>query len=168
MGTTQIILIVLVLVLVIVYPILVSARNKKESQKLNDQANSLKKGDKVLTTSGVYGTIVDMQLEGEKKIVTIETGTDKKKGYISVDAFAIYNVFKEEDKTAAVEAKVEGKKETKAEPKKEEIEAKEEIKTDELISSDSNTAADIEAQVSGKKPKSKKKWLSSHFFLFNK
>ncbi len=157
MGTTQIILIVLVLVLVIVYPILVSARNKKESQKLNDQANSLKKGDKVLTTSGVYGTIVDMQLEGEKKIVTIETGTDKKKGYISVDAFAIYNVFKEEDKTAAVEAKVEGKKETKAEPKKEEIEAKEEIKTDELISSDSNTAADIEAQVSGKKPKSKKK-----------
>ena len=72
MDVTQIILIVFIVLLVIAYPILVSQRNKKEQQKLTEQTNSLKRGDKVLTSSGVYGTIVDLQLEGDRKIVTIE------------------------------------------------------------------------------------------------
>ena len=96
MDPTQIILIVFIVLLIILYPILISVRNKKERQKMQEQTNSLKRGDKVLTTSGVYGTIVDLHLEEDKKIVTIETGTDKKKGYISVDAYAIYTVFKDE------------------------------------------------------------------------
>ena len=91
MDVTQIILIVFILLLVIAYPLIITRRNKKESQKLTEQTNSLKRGDKVLTTSGVYGTIVDLQMNEDKKIVTIETGTDKKKGYISVDAYAICN-----------------------------------------------------------------------------
>ena len=96
MDPTQIILIVFIVLLIILYPILISVRNKKERQKMQEQTNSLKRGDKVLTTSGVYGTIVDLHLEEDKKIVTIETGTDKKKGYISVDAYAIYTVFRDE------------------------------------------------------------------------
>lgn len=96
MDPTQIILIVFIVLLIILYPILISVRNKKERQKMQEQTNSLKRGDKVLTTSGVYGTIVDLHLEEDKKIVTIETGTDKKKGYISVDAYAIYTVLKDE------------------------------------------------------------------------
>ena len=96
MDPTQIILIVFIVLLIILYPILISVRNKKERQKMQEQTNSLKRGDKVLTTSGVYGTIVDLHLEEDKKIVTIETGTDKKKGYISVDAYAIYTAFKDE------------------------------------------------------------------------
>ena len=70
---------------------------------MQEQTNSLKRGDKVLTTSGVYGTIVDLHLEENKKIVTIETGTEKNKGYISVDAYAIYTIFKEEETTEATE-----------------------------------------------------------------
>ena len=117
MDVTQIILIVFIVLLVIAYPILVSQRNKKEQQKLTEQTNSLKRGDKVLTSSGVYGTIVDLQLEGDRKIVTIETGTDKKKGYMSFDAYAIYTVFKEGEEPKADEKK-EDKKSDKNEEKK--------------------------------------------------
>ena len=37
----------------------------------------------------------------DKKIVTIETGTEKKKGYVSVDAYAIYTIFKDEPEQTA-------------------------------------------------------------------
>ena len=109
MDATQIILIVFIVVLLIAYPVMMYSRNKKENQRMQEQTNSLKRGDKVLTTSGVYGTIVDLHLEGDKKIVTIETGTDKKKGYISVDAYAVYTIFNEEEKTetSTEQAKVE-------------------------------------------------------------
>lgn len=96
MDATQIILIVFIVLLIIIYPILVSSKNKKENQRMQEQTNSLKRGDKVLTASGVYGTIVDLHREGDKTIVTIETGVDKTKGYMSVDAYAIYTVFKDE------------------------------------------------------------------------
>lgn len=97
MDATQIILIAFIVLLIIAYPIMITLRNRRENQRITEQTNSLKRGDKVLTTSGVYGTIVDLQLENEKKIVTIETGTDKKKGYISVDAYAIYHVYRDEE-----------------------------------------------------------------------
>ena len=96
MNATQIILLCTIVILVIMYPILISSRNKKENEKLQQQTNSLKKGDRVLTTSGVYGTIVDLRLENDRKIVTIETGTKDKKGYIAIEAFAIYTVFENE------------------------------------------------------------------------
>lgn len=117
MDVTQIILIVFIVLLVIAYPILVSQRNKKEQQKLTEQTNSLKRGDKVWTSSGVCGTIVDLQREGDRTIVTIETGTDKKKGYMSFDAYAIYTVFKEGEEPKADEKK-EDKKSDKNEEKK--------------------------------------------------
>ena len=153
MGVTQIILIVLVLLLMIAYPILVTARNKKENQKLTEQTNSIKRGDKVLTTAGVYGTVVDLQLENDKKIVTIETGTANKKGYISVDAYAIYTIFKDEQSQPQASAKEEPKAEEKKESK---IETNNETKLDEILPA-ADTTSDIEAQVSGKKTRSKKK-----------
>ena len=96
MDATQIILIIFIVLLIIIYPIMMFSKNKKETQRMQEQTNSLKRGDKVLTTSGVYGTIVDLHFQEDKKIVTIETGTDKKKGYISVDAYAIYQIFRDE------------------------------------------------------------------------
>ena len=117
MNATQIILIVFIAALIIVYPIMIVSRNKKESQRMQEQTNSLKRGDKVLTTSGVYGTIVDLHLENEKTIVTIETGTEKNRGYISVDSYAIYTIIKDEVKTEEliVENKVEEEKTEKEE-----------------------------------------------------
>lgn len=105
MDATQIILIVFIGLLIIIYPIMLFSKNKKENQRMQEQTNSLKRGDKVLTTSGVYGTIVDLQLQEDRKIVTIETGTEKKKGYISIDAYAIYKIFNENEEKAQVEEK---------------------------------------------------------------
>lgn len=164
-DATQIVLIVFIALLVIAYPILISSRNKKENQKLQEQTNSLKRGDKVLTTSGVYGTIVDLHLEGDKKVVTIETGTGNHKSFMAVDAYAIYTILRDEEKKAEP-AKVEDKKEEKTDKKagaeKEENAnpnaTAEEVKPEivaEAITEDS-AKKDIEAQISGKRKKNKK------------
>jgi len=126
MTTEQWILIALVLVLVIAYPILMTRRNKKENQRLIEQTNSLKRGDKILTTSGVYGTILEVREEDGARKVVIETGNAQYKSYMTVDAYAIYTVLKEE-KPAVEEKPVEEKKvDAKAEEKT--VEKKEEKK----------------------------------------
>ena len=96
MDATQIILIVFIVLLIVIYPIMMYSKNKKENQRMQEQTNSLKRGDKILTTSGIYGTIVDLHLQDDKKVVTIETGTDKYKGYLSIDAYAIFQIFRDE------------------------------------------------------------------------
>ncbi len=130
LDTTQIILICLIAVLLIAYPIIMFTKNKKENQKIAERTNSLKKGDKVLTTSGVYGKIIDIRLEGNSKQITIETGTGNYKSYMTIDAYAIYSVISdqlpvakdlpEEKPAESKEEKVEEKGEEKAELKKEE------------------------------------------------
>ena len=157
MEVTQIVLIVFIVLLVIAYPILVSTRNKKENQKMQEQTNSLKRGDKVLTTSGVYGTIVDLVMEADKKIVTIETGSGKNKGYLSVDAYAIYNVFRDEP-AKPEEKKLEEttEKQVNKSSKKEssDVAAVEAAPMQEATSVE--TTSNIEAQISGKKTRKKK------------
>lgn len=117
MGATQIILLCTIVVLVIMYPILTRVRNKKDIERLQEQTDSLKKGVKVLTTSGVYGTVVEVRQENERTLVVIETGSKDKKGYMAVEAFAIYTVFEEEkpvekkvDEIKPAEIEVEAKK----------------------------------------------------------
>lgn len=101
MGATQIILLITIVILVVLYPILTRLKNKKDIEKLQEQTDSLKKGVKVMTTSGVYGTVVELLEENEHTIVVIETGSKDKKGYIAVEAFAIYTVFDEEQMLAS-------------------------------------------------------------------
>ena len=125
MTTEHWVLIALVLVLIIAYPILMSRRNKKENQRLIEQTNSLKRGDKILTTSGVYGTILEVREEDGARKVVIETGNAQYKSYMTVDAYAIYTVLKDEKQVAQDKAVEEKKEEKKEEPKKEEV-AKEE------------------------------------------
>lgn len=117
MGATQIILLCTIVVLVIMYPILTRVRNKKDIERLQEQTDSLKKGVKVLTTSGVYGTVVEVRQENERTIVVLETGSKDKKGYMAIEAFAIYTVFEEEkpaekkvDEIKPAEIEVEAKK----------------------------------------------------------
>ena len=110
-GVIQYVLIGVVALLLIAMPIVMNARNKKETQKVQEQTNSLKVGDKILTTSGVYGTITEIQFSDSQKIVVIETG-GKTKSYMSVDAYAIYTVLKTDEElakeaAAAAENKVE-------------------------------------------------------------
>jgi len=114
------VLIGVVALLLVAMPIMMSQRNKKESQKIQEQTNSLKVGDKVLTTSGVYGTITELKFDDSKKLVVLETG-GKTKSYLTVDAYAIYTVFKSDEEIAREEA-------LKAEAEKREAEALEEKK----------------------------------------
>ena len=126
MNVTQIILIVFIVLLIVMYPILIFARNKKENTRMQEQTNSLKRGDKVLLTCGVYGEIVDMHEENGKTIITIETGKGNHKGYLAVDAYAVYTVIKDEP---VQEEKVETAKETDTtKPSQEDEKANEEKK----------------------------------------
>lgn len=125
------VLIAVVAVLLIAMPIMMNAKNKRESQKVQEQTNSLKVGDKILTTSGVYGTITEVKFDDTQKLVVIETG-GKEKSYLSIDAYSIYTVFKsEEELKKEAEAKAEAEKQAMAEkledkPKKEKKTAKKE------------------------------------------
>ncbi len=141
MGVAQWVLIGVVVLLLIAYPLLMSRKNKQANEKMIEQTNSLKRGDEILTTSGVYGKILEVKQDGEAKKVVIETGSGKNVSYMTIDAYSIYTVFgkeppvkvedkKEESKKIedkpvvketkkAVEVKIESDKDVKAETSKE-------------------------------------------------
>lgn len=122
-APTQWILLAVILVLIVLYPVFIFIRNKKDKEKFAELNSALKEGDKVLTSSGVYGTVVSMTETAQGKLVTLETGDEKHKGYISVDVLAIYTVVKEPaEEVMPVEAPA-VVEEVKPEPKEETIEA---------------------------------------------
>ena len=82
----------ILLVLCVVLFVLYYFRNKKYQQNAETMSNNLKKGDKVKTYSGVYGTIVEIVQTDDGKVVTIETGNDKHKSYVSYDIRAVYAI----------------------------------------------------------------------------
>lgn len=137
MGATQIILLCTIVILVVMYPILTRIRNKKDIEKLQQQTDNLKVGTKVLTTSGIYGTVVELREENERTLVVIETGSKDKKGYLAIEAFAIYTVFDEEKPTEILPAEVKP--------------ADIEVEANKL----NNTLGKIEAKVENKKKQEK-------------
>lgn len=126
------ILIAVVVLMLIALPIMMNQKNKRETQKIQEQTNSLKVGDKILTTSGVYGTITEIKFDDAQKLVVIETG-GKTKSYMTVDAYAIYTVFKsEEELENEQQAKLEAEKANEQE-KKEKKDDKKEEKTEIVV-----------------------------------
>lgn len=124
------ILIAVVVLMLIALPIMMNQKNKRETQKIQEQTNSLKVGDKILTTSGVYGTITELKFDDAQKLVVIETG-GKEKSYMTIDAYAIYTVFKSEEelrKEEQAKLEAEKKEKEKKEEKTAEVEVKEEKK----------------------------------------
>lgn len=118
------ILIGIVVLMLIALPIMMNQKNKRETQKIQEQTNSLKVGDKILTTSGVYGTITELKFDDAQKLVVIETG-GKTKSYMTVDAYAIYTVFKsEEELKKEAEEKLRLEQEAKAREEQEKLEKK--------------------------------------------
>lgn len=168
LDATQIVLICLIAVLVIAYPILITRKNKKETQRMTEQTNSLKRGDKVLTTSGVYGTILEVRQDRTSKQVTIETGSGKYKSYMTIDAYAIYQVIKDQPiETAKDVTKSDEKKDDKKEDKKDEVKAEvkeEKVEKGETAQQESDTVAvqpaieekPVAVEETSKKPRRKK------------
>ena len=169
LDATQIVLICLIAVLVIAYPILITRKNKKETQRMTEQTNSLKRGDKVLTTSGVYGTILEVRQDGTSKQVTIETGSGKYKSYMTIDAYAIYQVIKDQPiETAKDITKSDEKKDDKKEDNKEEVKAEvkeEKVEKGETAQQESDNTVAVQPAIeekpvaveeTSKKPRRKK------------
>lgn len=169
LDATQIVLICLIAVLVIAYPILITRKNKKETQRMTEQTNSLKRGDKVLTTSGVYGTILEVRQDGTSKQVTIETGSGKYRSYMTIDAYAIYQVIKDQPiETAKDVTKSDEKKDDKKEDKKDEVKAEvkeEKVEKGETAQQESDNTVAVQSAIeekpvaveeTSKKPRRKK------------
>jgi preprotein translocase YajC subunit len=114
MTDQGIILIAILVALLIIYPFLMSFRNKREQQKQITMANSLKKGDFIITYSGVYGKITEISEKEMGKFITIETG-ESHKNYVTVSANAVYMVTSNkpatvDEKGSIVDEKVEAEK----------------------------------------------------------
>ena len=154
------ILIAVVVLMLIALPIMMNQKNKRETQKIQEQTNSLKVGDKILTTSGVYGTITEIKFDDTQKLVVIETG-GKTKSYMTVDAYAIYTVFKSEEelkaeqqaKLEAEKAKEQEKKDKKDDKKEEKVEVVVEEKQEEPKAKEVKTEEVVVEKKSKKKGK---------------
>lgn len=144
------ILIGIVVLMLIALPIMMNQKNKRETQKIQEQTNSLKVGDKVLTTSGVYGTITELKFDDAQKLVVIETG-GKTKSYMTVDAYAIYTVFKsEEELKREAEEKLRLEQEAKQKEEQEKLEKKNKKKKEEPAISDVKEV-EVQTEIEEKK-----------------
>ena len=151
------ILIGIVVLMLIALPIMMNQKNKRETQKIQEQTNSLKVGNKILTTSGVYGTITEIKFDDTQKLVVIETG-GKTKSYMTVDAYAIYTVFKSEEELeneqqAKLEAEKAKEQEKKGDKKEEKVEVVVEEKQEEPKTEEVNTEEVVVEKKSKKKGK---------------
>ena len=141
------ILIGIVVLMLIALPIMMNQKNKRETQKIQEQTNSLKVGDKVLTTSGVYGTITELKFDEAQKLVVIETG-GKTKSYMTIDAYAIYTVFKsEEELKKEAEEKLRLEQEAKAKEEQEKLEKKNKKKKKEEPATTNVKEVEVQTEV---------------------
>ena len=110
-------------------------KNKKDREKYQEMTNSIEKGDKVLTSAGIVGKVVSVDVKDSMKSITIETGDSKHKGYVTVDSQAIYVVLekankpKEEKVEDVVETTIEENIEQKAESEEVIVAEEKEVKT---------------------------------------
>ena len=110
----EVILLVVLSVLLIAMFVMSYARRKKYNQGLSSMREELKKGDKVMTDSGIVGEVVDSYTEEEYKYFVLKSGKGDKVGYFSVHANAIYYVYgKDEPKTQLAQTKVKENNEEK-------------------------------------------------------
>ena len=91
------ILMVAILLFLVVLMVLGYMKRRKFNTQLQNLRDGIKKGDKVMTDTGVVGEIVEISTEGEHKYFVIKSGTDKKFGYVKVHANAVYYVFDKEN-----------------------------------------------------------------------
>lgn len=75
--------------LVVVYIIYMLVARKKSDTNTANMLDSLKKGDKIVTNSGIYGEIVSISETTLGKTVLLKTGEGKNVSYMSVNAVVI-------------------------------------------------------------------------------
>jgi preprotein translocase subunit YajC len=83
----------LILLFVVMWLFFIRPKNK-EMKKMEEMRKALKKGDKVITTAGIIGTITT--IEDNSNIITVRTGSTT---FIDFDKSAIVRVMNAEEKT---------------------------------------------------------------------
>ena len=129
----EIVLVIILVVLLVALFVISGMKKKKFNAEMGQMRDELKKGDKVMTDSGIVGEVVDSFVEEEYKYFVLKSGKGENSGFFTVHANAIYYVFGKEKAEAAkkvVVVKPAEKKEEKVEVKTEEqpVENKEENK----------------------------------------
>lgn len=126
MTVGSIILLALFAVLLVAWPILTVNRNKKEHEKQMQLISSLKKGEYVLTYSGIFGKILEILEKEIGRLIVIETG-EKHKNCVTVSENAIYMIVNNNPKVYDMEGNV-----VKTEPKAEEVKESEVVEEPQL------------------------------------
>ncbi|MBR6328563.1 MAG: preprotein translocase subunit YajC [Lachnospiraceae bacterium] len=72
-GNSSIVLIAYVVVFALIMYFMMIKPQKKEKERMENMLKSLETGDTVLTTSGFYGTVIDI----EEDTVIVEFGNNK-------------------------------------------------------------------------------------------
>lgn len=124
-SVESIVLFAVLIILIVLSPIFMMRRNKKEQEKQKSLISSLKKGEYVITYSGVFGKITEIIEKEVGKFIVIETG-EAHKTYVTVSENAIYMVVNNNPKIYTAEGEVKTEEntekqaviETKAEEKK--------------------------------------------------
>ena len=110
----EIILLVVLCVLLVAMFVMSYARRKKYNEGLSSMREELKKGDKVMTDSGIVGEVVDSYTEEDYKYFVLKSGKGENTGYFTVHGNAIYYVYgKDESKTQLAQTKVKENQEEK-------------------------------------------------------
>ena len=123
-----IILVLIVLAIAMLVPSYL--RQRKEMSARNELNNSIKKGAKIITTAGVYGTVESIEETTDGKVVTIVTGSQKNATTMTIHINAIggidnkkpvsadTNTEENEEKVEVKEESVEDSTKEVAKPKK--------------------------------------------------
>ena len=93
-----IILVLIVLAIALLVPSYL--RQKKEMNARNELNSSIKKGTKIITTAGVYGTVQSIEETTDGKVVTIVTGSAKNPTTMTIHINAIGGIDNKKPVTA--------------------------------------------------------------------
>lgn len=118
-----IILVLIVLAIAMLVPSYL--RQRKEMNARNELNSTIKKGTKIITTAGVYGTVQSIENTTDGKVVTIQTGDAKHPTTMTIHINAIGGIDNKKAvaETEVVEEVVEEKVEEKNDDNAEIIEA---------------------------------------------
>lgn len=89
----NLILLIVVVVLLVGMIVFSYMRKRKYNNELGQMRKDLKIGDKVMTDTGVVGTLVDTYEEEGYQYFVLKSGAGNHYGYFAVHANAIYYVF---------------------------------------------------------------------------
>ena len=89
----EIILVIVLIVLLAALFVISGMKKKKFNAEMSQLREDLKKGDKVMTDSGIVGEVVESFVEEEYKYFVLKSGRGQHMGYYTVHANSIYYVY---------------------------------------------------------------------------